>query len=81
MQVREVFESILVLLTATISSLLLSVHFNNSWTCISMEQREEDFTLSGDSDDWIWSDSKYLEFTTFFGTMFCLGKLLIKQES
>ena len=37
--------------------------------------------LPGDSDDWIWSDSKYLEFTTFFGTMFCLGKLLIKQES
>ena len=37
-------------------------------------KKERDISFWGNFNDWIWSISKYLEFTTFLGSVFCSGE-------
>ena len=80
----EVFLNIPVSLTAIMSKLLFG-HFNrysksskfllNDLSLIG--KKERDFSFWGNLNDLIWSIWKYLEFTRFSGSMFCLVEELL----
>ena len=66
-------------------SKVLFVHFNKYTRSskflfnehASILKKERDFSFWENFNDWIWSISKYVEFTTFSGSICCFGEELL----
>ena len=66
-------------------SKVLFVHFNKYTRSLKflfnehvlVWKKERDFSFRGNINDWIWSISKYLEFTTFSGSICCSEEELL----